>query len=101
MLKKILIIVVSMMLVSACATFYETSFDFNKEFEQGNLDKALDALQNDRLYSKNNNKLLYYVNKGLLLSMEGKYETSNKAFEKPTCSVKTLKSITLQKLLPT
>jgi hypothetical protein len=81
-LKKTLFIASSMMLISACASFYETSNDFNQQFEQGNIDAALEQLKNDRLYSKNNNRLLYYVNRGLLLSMEGKYEASNKAFEK-------------------
>src|SRR5688572_6056548 len=71
-----------MMLISACATYYETSNDFSKEFELGNIERALDVLKDDRQYSKANNKLLYHVNRGLLLSMEGEYEASNKAFEK-------------------
>jgi hypothetical protein len=81
-LKKIPVIVVSMMLFSACASFYETSRGFNNQFEQGNIEGALTELKHDRLYKKDNNRLLYYLNRGLLLSMEGKYEASNKAFEK-------------------
>jgi len=70
------------MLVTACASFYDTSIDFNKQFEQGNIDEAFDQLKVDKQYSKSNNKFLFYVNKGLLLSMKGKYEESNKVFEK-------------------
>jgi hypothetical protein len=69
-------------LLSACASFYEVTNDFNKEFEKGNLDKALDKLQHEKQYSKTNTKFLYYLNSGLLLSMQGKYEESNGYFEK-------------------
>ena len=82
MLKKTLIIGLTMVLCSACASFYEVSYDFNREFEQGNIDRALEELQNDKQYSKTNTKLLYYLNKGLLLSMTGQYDASNKSFEK-------------------
>lgn len=71
-----------MALFSACASFYEVSYDFNREFENGNIDRALEQLQNDRQYAKTNTKLLYYLNNGLLLSMKGQYEESNKFFEK-------------------
>jgi uncharacterized protein len=82
MLKKFLIIGLTMMLFSACASFYEVSYDFNREFEQGNIDRALEHLQNDKQYAKSNTKFLYYLNNGLLLSMKGKYEESNRFFEK-------------------
>jgi uncharacterized protein len=81
MLKKTLVIL-SMVLLSACASFYEVSYDFNREFENGNLDRALSELQNDKQYAKTNAKLLYYLNNGLLLSMKGQYEESNKYFER-------------------
>jgi hypothetical protein len=82
MLKKLLIVGLTMMLFSACASFYEVSYDFNREFEQGNIDRALEHLQNDKQYAKSSTKFLYYVNNGLLLSMKGQYEESNKFFEK-------------------
>jgi len=82
MLKKILIIGSAMVLLSACASYYEVSYDFNREFEQGNLDQALAELSTDKQYAKSNTKFLYYLNKGLLLSMKGSYEESNKFFEK-------------------
>ena len=82
MLKKTLIIASSMVLFSACASFYEVTYDFNRDFEQGNIDQAFDHLQTDKQYSKSNIKFLYYLNSGLLLSMKGKYEESNAYFEK-------------------
>lgn len=82
MLKKSLIIVCLMMLVSACATFYEASQGFNTEFENGNINEALTTLKNDKQYHKSNVQLLYYLNMGVLQSMKGEYAKSNKAFEK-------------------
>ncbi|HMX52177.1 MAG TPA: hypothetical protein PK709_20320, partial [Cyclobacteriaceae bacterium] len=82
MLRKSTIIVSLMMLVSACASFYEVSHNFNEQFENGNIDQALAELKSDKQYQKSNVQLLYYVNLGLLRSMKGDYVKSNKAFEK-------------------
>lgn len=82
MLSRVAIIVLLTMLVSACASFYEVSYDFNREFESGNIDNALDKLQNDKQYTKSNVQFLYHVNNGLLHSMKGEYVKSNKYFEK-------------------
>ena len=82
MLKRTVIIVFIMGLISACASFYEVSHDFNQQFEQGNIDLALEQLQSDRQYAKTNIKFLYYLNNGLLLSMKGQYSESNIFFEK-------------------
>ncbi len=82
MLKRSLIIACLMMLVSACASFYEVSYNFNHEFENGNIDQALTQLKGDKQYQKSNNQFLYFVNMGLLQSMKGEYPKSNKALEK-------------------
>lgn len=82
MLRKSAIIVTLMMLVSACASFYEVSHNFNEQFENGNIDQALTELKSDKQYQKSNVQLLYYLNLGLLRSMKGDYVKSNKAFEK-------------------
>lgn len=82
MLKKSIIIVTLMMLVSACASFYEVSTSFNEQFENGNIDQALTELKSDKQYQKSNVQFLYYLNLGLLRSMKGDYVKSNKAFER-------------------
>lgn len=82
MLKGTVISVFVIGLISACASFYEVSHDFNQQFEQGNIDLALEQLQRDRQYAKTNIKFLYYLNNGLLLSMKGRYAESNIFFEK-------------------
>lgn len=82
MLKRSLFIGLAITMCTACASFYEISHDFNREFEHGNIDRALETLQSDKQYARTNTKFLYYVNNGLLLSMKGKYEESNTFFEK-------------------
>ena len=82
MLKQSLIIACLMMLVSACASFYEVSQNFNHEFENGNIDRAVTSLKGDKQYKKQSVQFLYYSNLGLLRSMQGEYIKSNKAFEK-------------------
>lgn len=86
MLKSILIrafgICLILWVATSCASFYEISDDFNREFEHGNIDNAFDKLQHDKQYAKTNTKFLYYLNSGLLLSMQGKYAESNSYFEK-------------------
>lgn len=66
----------------ACATYYQKHFDFNAEFEHGNLEKALEALQRREKDGEGKTRFLYNINKGLLLSILGKYEESNSYFEK-------------------
>jgi hypothetical protein len=67
---------------SACATYYHTQADFNREFERGDLNRALQALQSRDRHEHGRNKFLYLVNNGLVLSVMGKYRESNDYFEK-------------------
>ncbi|MBL7845531.1 MAG: hypothetical protein KF846_13560 [Cyclobacteriaceae bacterium] len=81
MLKRISVIS-TMMLLSACASFYEGTYEYNKQFEEGNLDQALKTLRSNTLYNRKHAQFLSYVNNGLLLSVMGRYEESNSYFEK-------------------
>ncbi|HEX7014521.1 MAG TPA: hypothetical protein VF191_03365 [Cyclobacteriaceae bacterium] len=69
-------------LAGACATYYHTQADFNREFERGDLNRALEALQNRDRREQGRNKFLYLVNNGLVLSVMGRYRESNEYFEK-------------------
>jgi uncharacterized protein len=69
-------------LISACASFYEVTNDFTRDFENGKIESAFDKLRHDKQYAKASTKFLYYINSGLLLSMQGKYVESNTYFEK-------------------
>ncbi|HRJ30526.1 MAG TPA: hypothetical protein PLV21_17465 [Cyclobacteriaceae bacterium] len=81
MLKRISVIS-TMMLLSACASFYEGTYDYNRHFEEGNLDQALKTLRSNTLYNRKHAQFLSYLNNGLLLSVMGRYDESNSYFEK-------------------
>ena len=58
-----------------------TAIAVNKEFESGNLKQALQTLKNKSGQATGKDRFLYFVNKGLVLSMMGQYDESNKFFE--------------------
>jgi hypothetical protein len=68
--------------VSSCATYYQSNFTFNQEFESGQLDNAYKTLQQHSAEAHGKREFLYFVNNGLILSMMGRYEESNQFFEK-------------------
>jgi hypothetical protein len=68
--------------LSACATYYQKHFDFNSEFEHGDLTQALETLKKRESEGEGKTRFLYNVNKGLVLSILGDYEESNTYFEK-------------------
>ncbi len=70
------------LLLASCATYYQKHYDFNSEFEKGDLPKALETLQQKESLANSKSKFLYFVNNGLLLSLLGKYEESNAFLEK-------------------
>ncbi|HEY9489529.1 MAG TPA: hypothetical protein VIQ51_14400 [Chryseosolibacter sp.] len=76
---KVLLILLGL---SSCATYYQKHYDFNSEFEKGDLPAALEVLQKKESLANGKSKFLYFVNNGLLLSILGKYEASNEFFEK-------------------
>jgi uncharacterized protein len=66
----------------SCATYYHQNYNFNSEFEQGDLKKALETLQANGQQAESRSRFIYFVNNGLLLSILGEYEESNSYFEK-------------------
>jgi hypothetical protein len=69
-------------LTASCATYYQKHYDFNAEFEKGDLPRALEVLQEKESLASSKSRFLYFVNNGILLSLMGKYEASNDYFEK-------------------
>lgn len=68
--------------LSSCATYYQKHYDFNTEFEKGDLQKALLTLQGKESLAHSKSQFIYFANNGLLLSVLGRYEESNDYFEK-------------------
>jgi hypothetical protein len=70
-------------MLSGCANYYQKHIDFNAEFEKGDLQQALDILQKKNgEEERSKTRFLHFANQGLLLSILGRYEESNAAFEK-------------------
>ena len=67
-------------MLSACATFYQKQADVMDAVYNGNINKA-EALMNDARWQKpKRNRLLFYLNKGTILWMNGKNTESNQYF---------------------
>jgi uncharacterized protein len=81
--SKLVIFLLGLIFIcNSCATYYQQHYDFNTEFEKGNLQKALTTLQEKDRLANSKSQFIYFVNNGLLLSVLGKYEESNSFFEK-------------------
>lgn len=72
------------LLCCACTNtnYYQKHYSFNQLFEQGDLQNALTSLNKNDQLANSKSKFIFYVNKGLLLSVLGKYAESNAFFEK-------------------
>jgi len=81
-LAKGILLAVLFILINACASYYQRHFDFNSEFEHGDLRQALETLRRNENESEGKSRFIYFVNKGLLLSVLGEYQESNDYFEK-------------------
>src|SRR5690606_16544733 len=75
-------LLVVVFLLPACASYYQRHWNFNQEFENGDLRTALQTLQKNSREAEGKNRFIYFANKGLLNSILGNYEASNAAFEK-------------------
>lgn len=75
-------LLVVVFLLPACASYYQRHWNFNQEFENGDLRTALQTLQKNSREAEGKNRFIYFANKGLLNSILGDYESSNAAFEK-------------------
>lgn len=76
------LLIFSFLFLASCATYYHQQGNFNREFEQGDVGKALETLRKSDHLAHGKSKFIYYVNNGLLLSIMGKYPESNDFFEK-------------------
>lgn len=68
-------------LLSSCATFYEINYEFNQNFEQGNIEAANDILDKNKKKLSKKTSFLYYANKGVVSAMLEDFETSNQHLE--------------------
>ncbi|MDF9795953.1 hypothetical protein OKW21_001216 [Catalinimonas alkaloidigena] len=65
----------------SCASYYQMNYKFNRFFEEGEIEKAEKVLVNSKKAPESKAKLLYYLNRGLVSSLQAEYEESNQFFE--------------------
>ena len=82
MLFRIVFIALTVTVITGCASYYQSHAEFNSEFEQGDLKRALETLGRQQNESESKTRFIYFVNKGLLLSILGEYAESNSYLEK-------------------
>lgn len=68
-------------IVSACATYYTRNLQFNQAFQQGRFQEAEKILTKDKKADRRKTKLLYFLNRGVVAALDGRYEQSNQYFE--------------------
>lgn len=69
--------IVLLLIVSSCASYYEFNYEFNKNFEKGNLEAAQNVLTQNKKIERSKTRFLYYANRGVVSHLLGNYEESN------------------------
>lgn len=68
-------------IAASCATFYQINYEFNRNFETGELEEAAKVLDKNKKAAEGKARFLYFVNQGVINSLLGNYEESNAFFE--------------------
>ena len=79
--KDIIKCIVITFSLTGCASFYQLNYEFNKSFEQGNIEQAASLLDQNKKAAKSKTRFLYYANQGVVAHLMGDYEQSNKWLE--------------------
>ncbi|MBN1292934.1 MAG: hypothetical protein JXB48_13920 [Candidatus Latescibacteria bacterium] len=69
------------LLFLGCASYYQRNLKFQQFFSQGKIEEAEKELNKNKDAAKDKNRLLYFMQKGVVLQMLGKHEESNQFFE--------------------
>ncbi|WP_028982129.1 COG3014 family protein [Sporocytophaga myxococcoides] len=78
---RVIICLIFAGLCFSCVSYYQRNIKFNTYFVQGQLKEAEEVLAKDKKGAKGKNKLIYYLNRGVVASMQGNYVGSNDHFE--------------------
>ena len=65
-----------------CATYYQKNIKFQEHFVKGEIEQAAKILEKEKKAASSKNRLLYFLQKGVVLQMQGSYQESNDFFEK-------------------
>lgn len=79
---KAFIIVVFLFFQLACATYFQKQYQFQQDFAAGNMEQAQSFLEQNTKAAEKKDRLLYFLDRGVVEQMLGNYEISNSYFEK-------------------
>jgi len=79
-LRKILTIIILTVSVG-CASYYQQNIVFHRYFSDGEMEEAAKVLDSNEPGKNDKSRLLYLLQKGVVLQMLGDYEESNRFFE--------------------
>ena len=81
--KNIVIsLTLTIFLFSSCASYYQKSYQFQEQFSNGNIKEAQAFLISQKKAAEKKDRLLYFLDRGVVEQMLGNYEASNVYFEK-------------------
>lgn len=68
-------------LLTACATYYQKTINFQQDFTSGRLSESQSFLEKNEKAAEKKDRLLYFFDRGVVEQMLGNYEQSNYYFE--------------------
>ena len=79
--RRALIFGLIIFLTTGCATYYTKSIQFQEQFVKGEIEEAAKILDKNKKATKGKDRLLYFLQKGVVLQMLQDYNQSNQLFE--------------------
>ncbi|MGQ1889823.1 COG3014 family protein [Thermophagus sp. OGC60D27] len=73
---KVISTIALVAIIAACATFYQKTYQIQENIAKGQFDKADKLLEKDTKWAQNNNRVLYFMNRGVVAYMMGEYGKS-------------------------
>ncbi len=68
-------------IISSCATYYQKNSKFNAYYVKGDFKNAAEILSKIKKAATRKDRLIYFMNQGMVASMQGNYAESNYFFE--------------------
>ncbi|MEM6734830.1 MAG: hypothetical protein AAF620_02055 [Bacteroidota bacterium] len=73
--------IIAIFVLAGCASYYELNYEFNKKFEDGNIQEAAAVLDQNKKAARSKTRFLYYANQGIVQHLLSNYEESNRWLE--------------------
>jgi uncharacterized protein len=77
---KVCLILAAVLTLSSCATYYQMNYDFQRQFQSGNLEQSLKYLDAKKKAGKGKDRFLYFVDKATVCNMLGRTALSKEYF---------------------